>query len=99
MSFPSDPEEAKKNETLSNVILNALTIYQVKNRREIFIVQNVAQKILNGGDTFELDEDDIAFLSRALYQATVKQDEKDQAPGIYTSVVMRQVFEALEIKE
>lgn len=99
MSFPSNAEEKQKDETLRNVLLNSLSIYQVKSRKEVFEVQKIAINILNGGDSFELTEEDITLLSRVLYQATIKQDEDEQAPGIYTSIVTSQALKALNITE
>ena len=87
-------------ETVKNVCINALANYSVKDKKEIFYVNTTAQAILGAeGDQVELKEKIKKFLIDVLYAATVQEDDKGSASGMYFSWVIVQVLDELGVAE
>jgi len=109
MSFPSrslvdalpknpdgSPDTSKlPRETVKNVILNSLANYPVKDNKEIFFVNTIAQSIIGEEENVELKEKFNKFIVNVLYTMTVQEDEKGRQTGIYYSWVIVQVLDEL----
>lgn len=100
-SFPLTEEERKKNETMTNVLLNCLSAYPVRQKKEIFLVNHIAQKIISAENgQLELPEDQRKLLVEIVLESTF-QTEKDggETKGVYTSALTGQVLKALGCEE
>lgn len=124
MSFigASDIEKVKKEkgvtqvlledmprETVENVLINSISNYDVKNKKEVFELNALAQWVLDERqDKPALSERFKDFLSRdILPMATSRQEEitlqggesKTEQRGIYAAWIMVQVYQELGITE
>lgn len=101
LSFPRDEEEKKKDETVANVLLSCLAAYPVRDKKEVFLVNHLAEKILAAQDgQIEFSEAHTKFLGDVLYDSTFKQDKKTgDTKGVYLAPLVAQVFRALGIEE
>lgn len=95
-SFPIDEKDKESDETIGNVILSILSVYETKNRKEVFYVNHVAQKVLASKDgQIELPEPYLTFLKEAVYEGTVREDKNGQTKGLYYAYMIAQVLEEL----
>ena len=93
MSFPKDQLEKKKPETVLNVLLNSLSILPIKEKKEIFVVNNIASKLLNGDALIDAEKE---ILEDAVFYATHRTvDGKEK--GFYLAHVAAQVLEELNL--
>lgn len=98
-------------ETIQNVILNALGYYEPTDRKEVFLINNIANWAMGepekDGTFGELKDKFYNFLVDSvlnyatIYQSeTKKEDGKDQEKtGIYSAWVIAQVYEELGVTE
>lgn len=100
-SFPKNEEEKEKDETISNVLLSCLAAYPVRDKKEVFIVNHLANKILSAENgQIEFSESETKLLSDVLYDGTFKKNKKTgETEGVYLAPLVAQVFNALGIKE
>ncbi len=111
MSFPpkiladttrNNPEKLPP-ETVSNVLLNVIATYPVRDRKEIFMINEIASKILSvDGEKVaevEFNDKEIALLNTVLLDQTFQVDEKGEKKGVYLSNTISQVYKALGINE
>lgn len=121
MSYPSetDIELVKKEkgitevlmtdlprETVENVLINCLTNYAVKDKKEVFLVQSAALWVNSHEETKELITEKIKnFLgNKVLPQSTLRTEkdgdaEAEKKVGLYASWVMAQVYNELGIEQ
>lgn len=99
------PDTSKlPDETVRNVLLNALSTYSTKDKKEILYVQAIANVILDG-ESIELKDKLHRFLIEVIYDQTYSKVDDDEGrkagktKGIYFSWVMSQVLDELGIKE
>lgn len=98
-------------ETVQNVILNALANYDPEDKKEVFMINQVASWVMQepeDGDSGELKEKLYKFLTNKVlpYVTVMKKvekfdDEKEekQSPGIYMAWVIAQVYDELGVTE
>lgn len=126
MSFPSQSDLDKikattgkedvkiqdlPKESVGNVIINSLSAYEVADRKEVFLVNQVANWALSEPteeDGFgELKEKLYTFLiERVLPQATIRETIENETPGtenkkkgVYMPWVIAQVYDELGVTE
>lgn len=99
-SFP-DEADTGKPETVKNVLLNSLAVYPVRQKREIFLVNKLANDILNADNVpFEPSEIERNFLETVVFEATYRQEgEKNEVRGVYFPYLISQVLKELGVKE
>ena|SRR3990167_1287730 len=93
-----EPDMSKlPRETVRNVLLNSLANYAIKDRKEIFYINTIAQVLLdeNAG---ELKDKFKKFLIEVVYAMTVQDDGKERK-GLYMPWVSSQVLEELGVTE
>lgn len=98
-SFPRNEEEKAQKETVRNVLLNALSVYPVRNRKEIFFINNLAHKVLESKGELKATEKEKELLADVVVAATFQQDDKGATKGVYLPSVIAQVLEEIGIKE
>ena len=115
MSFPSefDIEQVKKEkgieqvtigdlprESVRNVILNSITGYKVQDKKEVFMLQIIAQWVLADGAD-DLPSNLFDLLTTKVLPAAVSQmgeeNGKQVEKGIYSHWVMAQVYTVLGV--
>lgn len=124
MSYPgtSDFERIKKEkglevikmsdlptETVGNMIINAIANYEVKNKKEVFELNALAQLFLNESNgEIKLSQRQVDFLSNdILPQATLRKEmvtlptgeTKEETRGLYSGWSIVQVYAELGITE
>lgn len=105
MSFPKNPEDTQKPETVANVLLNALAAYPVTDRKEVFYVNKIAQQILEAVEkdgATEFSDVYKSFLKEVVYRSmfrTELEDGNKVEKGVYLPFVVAQVLEELGITE
>lgn len=96
MTFPQNEEDKKMDETLDNVLLNALSVFPIKKRTDIFKVQSIAGSILAISKIepyqLRLDAADVSFLEEVLYESTYQEDSEGKTKGLYVPIVIAQVI-------
>ena len=93
-----NPDTSKlPRETLRNTLLNCLTNYVVKDKKEIFMVNATAQAIIGDEPTVELKDKLHKFLIDVVYAMTLQDNGKEQS-GLYYSWVTSQVLEELGVR-
>lgn len=89
-------------ETAQDIILTALELYPVNDRKGTFLIYNLGQAIVTDSKP-ELSKMQIDFLSKVLEWATIHEEEaKDgslESKGIYPAWKIAQVLTALGITE
>lgn len=99
-SFPDSSEEEVQEETVTNVILNCLAAFPVREKREIFLVNHLAEKILSAPDgKVELTDSETAFIEDVLFTSTFQRDKKGEVNGVYLAPLIAQVMEAAGIEK
>jgi len=115
-SFPSQTELEKvkdkngqpdlsklEKETVGNVILNCLANYVVKDRKEGFYINLIAQSILSGNKKIEFKEKIKKFLIEVLDEMTLRRekdkDGKEHQKGLYAGWAIWQVKEEILSKK
>lgn len=93
MSFPRNEAEKGAKETIANVLLNSLAVFPVREKKEVFLINSIANKILNEED---LTNSDKAFLEDVVYESTYQINEKGEKKGVYLPNVVAQVLEELK---
>lgn len=115
MSFPSDeqvnnlpknekglPDRSKlPRETVGNMLLNCLGFYSnPKDRKEVFMVFDLGQRLMKAEDTIELDENDIKFLTKVINESLYDDSEEGKKPkGIYRMFGIGQLLNAIGVKD
>lgn len=99
MSFPRSEEEKDSPETVQNVLLNALGTFPVRNKKEVFEIQELAMMALKKEGGTELSDQQKKLLSDVLFEATYRINEKGEHKGIYLPILVAQVLEELEINK
>lgn len=84
-------------ETVKNVIINCLSNYPVKDRKEALFVNVVAQAIIGEDGEIDLKEKYKKFLVEVLYTMMAQVDDKGQQSGTYFSWVIVQVLDELGV--
>ena len=98
------------NETVQNVIINSLSNYEPLDRKEVFMINQVAEWAMNepkGKEGYgELKNKLFDFITlQVLPYATVSRTEKkedkteEKATGVYSAWVIAQVYEELGVTE
>lgn len=82
-------------ETVRNVLLNCLANYAVKDRKEIFFINTIAQSIMDD-ESVELKDKLKKFLIEVVYAMTLQEDGEKQT-GLYFSWVTAQVLTELGV--
>jgi hypothetical protein len=109
LSFPSQEEidklpktadgkpDASKlpDDTFRNVILTCLSLYKIRDRREIFLVQPLGETILSFEGDFVPTEAQQKFLVKVLSDQTIREKEDGTTDGIYMSWVISQLLSEL----
>ena len=92
-----------EKETVGNIILNCLANYIVKDRKEGFYINLIAQSILSGDEKIELKDKVKNFLIDVLDEMTLRReknkDGKEEQKGLYASWAIWQVKEEILGKE
>ena len=108
MSFPKNPEDQLKPETVANVLLNALAAYPVNDRKEVFYVNKIASQILEAteeGKDGATEFTDVYrnFLKEAVYRSMYRTEAGEEGgkveKGVYMPFVVAQVLEELGFTE
>lgn len=97
-SFPRNAEDAAKTETADNVILNALSVYPIRNKGEMFLINKIAQAILTSPDDVKLESNERDIVREALFEATYRTEGKEKK-GVYLSHIILQVLEVLKVEK
>lgn len=99
-TFAKDEEEAKQPETVANVLLNSLSAYPVRQKKEVFLLNHIASKILDAKEgQLELPEDQVKFLADVLFESTYQTDKKGEKKGVYFAPLIAQVLTAIGVNE
>lgn len=92
-----------ERETIGNIILNCLANYVVKDRKEGFYINLIANKLLSKDDKIELDDKLKTFLIDVLDEMTFRReknkDGKEEQKGLYAGWAIWQVKEEILNKE
>lgn len=92
-----------ERETIGNIILNCLANYIVKDRKEGFYINLIANKLLSKDDKIELDDEVKKFLIDVLDEMTLRREKdengKEIQKGLYASWAIWQVKEEILSKE
>jgi len=92
-----------EKETVGNIILNCLANYVVKDRKEGFYINSIAQAILSGDEKIELKDKLKKFLIEVLDEMTFRReknkDGKEEQKGLYAAWAIWQVKEEILGKE
>lgn len=104
-ALPKDKDgrpDAKKlpKETFGNIILNSLASYVVRDKREGFYINVLAQIVMNGGKV-EIKEKFKKFLIEVLDDMILrieKVDGKEEKKGIYAAWAIAQIEKDLGVK-
>lgn len=96
-SFPKDEKDKESPETLKNVLLNILSNAKIRDRKETFYVNHIAEEIIRADKgELTLREPYMKFLVDSCYDAVYNEDPKTkEESGIYMSHLMSQVLEEL----
>ena len=119
-SFPSSEEVEKlpkledgtpdlsklENETVSNILINCLTNYIVKDTKESYYVNTIAQLLLSSDEKIELKDKLKNFLIKVLYDMILREEkevddkgvEKKVVKGLYSGWAMVQILEEFGVK-
>ena len=98
-SFPRDDEDGKNDETLGNVLLNCLAAYPVREKKEVFLVNHVAEKIMSAVDgKVEMNDLEKTFLGDVVFKATFKVLPKGETEGVYLAPLVAQALRAIGIE-
>jgi len=88
-----------ERETVGNIILNCLANYVVKDRKEGFYINLIAQSILSGDEKVELKDKLKNFLIDVLDEMTLRREKdengKEMQKGLYASWAIWQVKEEI----
>lgn len=92
-----DPDrDALPDETVRNVIINCLSAYNIKDRKDILYINTIAPSIISEDETLELKDKLRKFLVEVLYDSINHQNEKTGAvDGIYTAWCISPCLEEL----
>jgi len=86
-----------ERETVGNIILNCLANYVVKDRKEGFYINLIAQSILSGNKKIEFKDKIKRFLIDVLDEMTLRReknkDGKEEQKGLYAAWAIAQVKE------
>jgi len=96
-----------ERETVGNVILNCLANYIVKDKKEGFYINLIAQSILSGEKNIRFKDKIKKFLIEVLDEMTLRREiEKDEkgkkvekTKGLYAAWAIAQVKQELGVKE
>ena len=100
-----DMDQLEK-ETVGNIILNCLTSYVVRDKKEGFYINDIARVIIAGRDKVQFNKKQLEFLEDVLGECVHRREkqkddkgiEKEVAVGVYAGWSIAQVSEALGIK-
>lgn len=87
-------------ETYGNIILNSLASYIIRDKKEGFYINTLAQIVINGGEV-ELKEKFKKFLIRVLDDATIRMEKTkngEEKKGIYVAWAIAQIEKDLGVK-
>lgn len=105
-SFPRTDADKAENETFGNMILNSLAGYPVKDKRDVFIVYGIAQRILTllrtatpgvEAELLGVNPEDKRIITDALLESVFRKENDVQA-GVYPSWMIAQVLEDPALK-
>jgi len=90
-----------ERETVGNIILNCLANYVVKDRKEGFYINLIAQSILSGNKKIEFKDKIKRFLIDVLDEMTLRREivkdkdgkKKEEQKGLYAAWAIAQVKE------
>ncbi len=92
-----------ERENVGNVILNCLAGYIVRDKKEGFYINTIAQSILSGDKKIEFKDKFQNFILEMLDEMTLRrekgEDKKEEVKGLYMAYVIAQVKEELGVKE
>jgi hypothetical protein len=96
-----------ERETVGNIILNCLANYIVRDRKEGFYINSIAQSILSGDKKIEFKDKFKKFLIEVLDDMTHRREtEKDDKgekkeieKGLYAAWAISQVKQELKVEE
>lgn len=96
-SLPKDEEEKKLPETLKNVLLNVLSLAKIRDRKEAFYINHIAEAIIKADNgELTLREPYLKFLVDSCYDAIFGEDPKTgNDKGFMMAGLMSQVLEEL----
>jgi hypothetical protein len=107
-NLPLVPDVEKlEKETIGNVIINCLSYYKCKDRKEGFYVNLVAQSVIAKGNAIELKDKLKEFLIDILDQSIMREKitkdekgiERKETIGLYVGWIIAQVLDELGVKE
>ena len=107
LSFPSEQEKEAAggdlsklpDETLGNVIVNCLAAFPVKERKQIFTINDIASRIVNSEDgTIDVSPEEQVLLGDILFAQTFQEDEKGQNKGVYLHYIINQAMKMLGVE-
>lgn len=116
MSFPSEKlirelpkdDNGKPNrdmlprETVQNMLLNCLASYQSSDKKEIFSVFDIGQRLIKATDEIELSEDEkeimVKTVEKAIYKEQVNKEGQKFSTGIYRLWGIAQLYKALGVQ-
>ena len=88
-------------ETVQNVLINCVSNYSVKNNKEVFTLNTVAQAIIND-KLDDLSPELFSFLTKQVLPASVNREEevdgKMVEKGLYKAWVIVQIYNELGIE-
>ncbi len=84
---------------MRNILLNALSVFPIRDRKQVFWVTSIAQKIIEGGENFELEYVYKSVLVEAVYESMIRKNDKGKLEGMYLPYAVAQVLEELGEKE
>ena len=98
-----NPDTSKLGrETVGNVILNCLANYIVRDRKEGFYINLIAQSIIEGKGKVEFKDKINKFLVEVLEEMTLRREKnkegKEEKKGLYAAWVIAQCLEELGVK-
>jgi len=96
-----DHEQMPK-ETVGNVLINCLSFYQSKDKKEGFLTNIAAQAILEGGEVELKDKVKdflIGVLEESIHTSTTNAKGETVEKGVYKGWVISQVLESMGIIE
>jgi hypothetical protein len=104
---PMPDTEKLEKETVGNVILNCLSIYRCKDRKEGFYVNTIAQSVIAKGQNVELKDKFHEFLIELLDGSIMREKEtkdergntRKETTGVYAGWVIAQVLDEMGLKE
>lgn len=116
MSFPSEKivrdlpkdDNGKPNrdmlprETVQNMLLNCLATYQSSDKKEIFSIFDLGQRLIKAKGEIEISDEEqdllVKVVEKAIYKETTTKDGQKTSVGIYRLWGIAQLYKALGVQ-